>query len=166
MSAGGGYRATACRRGAGSALRGLSGTTLFSSAATSLAMAGFELLPPADGAGVGVAVASDEGDEVDVAERGRADERGAAMSTLSSHRRLDECRRRVEAFGESGRDVALRFHRDEVEERQREILELGDLAPGWTRQRAERRDRGAEKPLGLLRIASDGDLTEVGGRHV
>jgi hypothetical protein len=68
--------------------------------------------------------------------------------------------------GERGRDVALRFDRDEFEERQSEVFELGDLAPGRARQRAERRNRGAKQPFGLLRLALDRDLTEVGGRHV
>ena len=109
-----------------------------------------------------IAVAADEGDEIDVAERGRADEERRGDVDALVAKAPDERGGRVGAFGESGGDVALRFDGDEVEQRKGEVLELGDLAPRRAGQRAERRDRRAKQPFGLLRLALDRDLTEVG----
>ena len=126
---------------------------------------GVQTAPPADGARMAIAVAADECDEIDVAERGRADEKRRRDVDALVAKPPDESGGRVSALGESGGDVALRFDGHELEERKGEIFELGDLAPGRARQRAERRDRRAKQPFGLLRLALDRDLTEVLGRH-
>jgi hypothetical protein len=119
----------------------------------------------ANGAGMGQSVAADQGDQVDVAERIRPDEqRGRYVHRLVGET-PDQRRRRELTFGQSSCDVPARSDRNQIEEREREVLELSDFTTRRPRQRTEGRNRGAEQALGLESLALDRDLPEIGRGH-
>ena len=125
-----------------------------------------EVRPARDGARVAVPVAADQRDQVDVAERARADEERRGDVDRLVAEALDQRGGRIGAFRQRGGDIAPRLDRDAVEERERQIFELGDLAARRPGERAECRDRGAKQAFGLRRVALDGDLPEIGNGHL
>ncbi|WP_050594611.1 hypothetical protein [Mesorhizobium sp. LSJC255A00] len=107
------------------------------------------------------AVAADQRDQVDIAQRPRTDQQGRADIDRLLAKPPHQGGRRIFAFGQGGGDIAARFDRHAVEQRQRQILELGDLAARRAGQRAERRHGGAKQPFGFSRFRPYGDLPEI-----
>jgi len=110
-------------------------------------------------------VLADQRDEVDVAQQRRSRQKRGGDIDAVVGQPGDQPRRRGHAFRKGGGHVAPRFDGDQIEKRQRQVVELRDLAARRARERAERRDGGAEETLGLAGVAPDNDVPEICSCH-